>query len=914
MRTITFFTVHRSPFTVHRSPFTVALIFCFFNLLIPSNLEAQCNTCTTVSSKVGTLSPSPGNKSTVSAAFPNSSIRQLKTCIFGTFTIDVNFEFLATDIFLDDNAQIIVNAGVTLKINTTNVQACDISKKWNQISVLSGGHIEISNVQGDACKIKDSREGIILQGNNGKSISENAIFSNHNNACLTIRGTQEIALHKFENNFFSSAITGIRILNATNVNVGFNTYSTNTGCNMDHGTFISLNDGGMMTCPSKGVTMSKCAFINVKSLKINGNPTRGIEAQQCSGKMLIFNNLILNGLIGILVSQFGTSLVPGPSYSASLEIMENNISDVNSGIQTNNINGTDAMYLVNNQVSNFKMFGITAKDCQAKISALHNIITSNVAASTQIPGGISFTNCKSKNRLESNTIACAENKGLAFGILVSKCKDNQLAGNTFSGSLAFTIARAIRMENNSAGKSLLCCNGFETCARGIHLTGANFGRITGSGFSNLKTAGLTMENADLGMDQDWQGNNWNACSIVAGAKDAVFVGLPSVAKDNQFRTGGGLINNTLSKVIGPLDWFIISSSGNDLICTGVTSTSYCGETPFPFTSGGGGEITNLDVANLSATTELGYENVKFEAQRNLYEKLKAEPTLLNTSSVASNFYSIAQNNSIGKLYEIETGIRLIAAPLPILEAQEAAILQNLVNQRDQLQQISQQIASSTGTNLANLESQRANLLAAITTNAQSLELAKNQTSSDLVNRIGYLVGLNNAFVAQNDWEADEKALNTIVLNLLAQPEMPFTFGAQQIINAIAAKCPVINGHIVFSARELQSRYQIPAYDDEGCLPVWARTNLEPERWNSDNLSIFPNPTSDGLTISLKAFFEETTPLQIFDMQGKLLQNITWPANSSELYLDTRSFESGIYQVLLMRPDGFLLRKKFTITK
>ena len=59
------------------------------------------------------------------------------------------------------------------------------------------------------------------------------------------------------------------------------------------------------------------------------------------------------------------------------------------------------------------------------------------------------------------------------------------------------------------------------------------------------------------------------------------------------------------------------------------------------------------------------------------------------------------------------------------------------------------------------------------------------------------------------------------------------------------------------------------------------------------VAIYPNPTDNNVTINLGREFKEITALNLFDVQGKLIQHIE-NISQEMINLDMSSFEKGIY--------------------
>jgi PKD repeat protein len=80
-----------------------------------------------------------------------------------------------------------------------------------------------------------------------------------------------------------------------------------------------------------------------------------------------------------------------------------------------------------------------------------------------------------------------------------------------------------------------------------------------------------------------------------------------------------------------------------------------------------------------------------------------------------------------------------------------------------------------------------------------------------------------------------------------------------------------------------------------------------------DLRIFPNPTSDFLTLRLTSMPPKEINLILTDISGRILQ--TFYANGNEdRHLDVSGFESGVYFLQLQEGNGVFIYKRFVISR
>jgi len=103
----------------------------------------------------------------------------------------------------------------------------------------------------------------------------------------------------------------------------------------------------------------------------------------------------------------------------------------------------------------------------------------------------------------------------------------------------------------------------------------------------------------------------------------------------------------------------------------------------------------------------------------------------------------------------------------------------------------------------------------------------------------------------------------------------------------------------------------PNYNTGG--QVW-RTNMSTgveEQSNNCETSLYPNPVSNGKSITIQANCNTQGQIQIYDLHGRLIQTSSMFHNG-KVELDINEYESGIYFYRILAKDGELITGKFVI--
>jgi ASPIC and UnbV/Secretion system C-terminal sorting domain/FG-GAP-like repeat len=93
--------------------------------------------------------------------------------------------------------------------------------------------------------------------------------------------------------------------------------------------------------------------------------------------------------------------------------------------------------------------------------------------------------------------------------------------------------------------------------------------------------------------------------------------------------------------------------------------------------------------------------------------------------------------------------------------------------------------------------------------------------------------------------------------------------------------------------------------NQSILVIEASSPLKVQGFENSNFTIFPNPTSDILNISLKNK-TDIKNIEIYDISGKLLET----KNSNTSVFDTKNLSSGSYIILLQDSENKLYSEKF----
>ncbi|MEY4876162.1 MAG: hypothetical protein RL708_1311 [Bacteroidota bacterium] len=191
--------------------------------------------------------------------------------------------------------------------------------------------------------------------------------------------------------------------------------------------------------------------------------------------------------------------------------------------------------------------------------------------------------------------------------------------------------------------------------------------------------------------------------------------------------------------------------------------------------------------------------------------------------------------------------------------------------------------------------------------------------------------LNNAISSNNDVVQQTRAYVDLYLSYLQNESLLTDSAYQAQVYYMATLCPLQYGSMVYLAQALYSRAYPDALfqDDDACETIEARrANRKPQTKVFDNivqakydeiandklLLVYPNPTSDLVTINLKTATDETiNKIEIYNLIGDLVyQKINLTNNS--ILLDVSKLNSGNYLIKATTIGQHYYLHKLNITK
>jgi hypothetical protein len=322
------------------------------------------------------------------------------------------------------------------------------------------------------------------------------------------------------------------------------------------------------------------------------------------------------------------------------------------------------------------------------------------------------------------------------------------------------------------------------------------------------------------------------------------------------------------------------------------------------------ELADTDIKLLNSTYQppLDYPALVWEAKWQFADRLNRNPALQNISNEAAQYYLNTFNDSYSSLNRVYQGYMnrwKPADPLTTIAENYASSLSDAITNRFALDAM---LSVNPEENIS-LHYQMLEADSAIYAISVLLEQALENLKILIDQQVNALIADVDNVNCQEAYETDMKnVVKTLLLSHFTEGELTAEQAGQMA--EIADKCRYSGGYAVLLARSLFEPKESYGQDSD-CEAPQLMVNSAFEQSNPSVIRIFPNPTSESLTIQTNQAFERGKA-HLFNAQGLLIldfdlfgQNTVFPVNT---------LKSGIY-FLDVKLDGKPgMRMKFVVTR
>lgn len=195
---------------------------------------------------------------------------------------------------------------------------------------------------------------------------------------------------------------------------------------------------------------------------------------------------------------------------------------------------------------------------------------------------------------------------------------------------------------------------------------------------------------------------------------------------------------------------------------------------------------------------------------------------------------------------------------------------------------------------------------------QQVQLITNQANDSYRVEAAEAAVLNQTINNTAFYQEPEKTINEIYLRTIGSEQYTFTEDQIQAIHYIAHMCPAIGGSAVYKARSLYALFNDTiSYDDaniclqQGILYRLAQ-NSSKERVK-ENVIIYPNPTTDFITIKYLGEELKSFELEITNATGQLVTSKMVTLSSNTATENISQLAKGVYFISLSNISGGINR-------
>jgi Secretion system C-terminal sorting domain len=931
------------------APNIILIAFLFIGNLVRAQGEG-CNCTTIVGSGVG-----KPNLSTSGIILP-----QISGCIrvSGYLFLDVDFasgnQFTNVEFQMESGSQLIVSANTRVSFSGSTLHGC--TTMWRHLAVL--GTLEM-----DVCTVKDAQYAIRPLPGSVVNLSSNTFPDNWTGIyCVNLPGGMPfLSQNTFQSigNLLPSysgqlpapgtkSRYGIYLTGSSNMSIGGTAAQTNyfnklltavyvTGgrntqirtCVINGSNFGYLfHDGtiGVDVTSSRDTRVDNCSFQFLE---------RGIQAVSCSGQFAAESNGPFKTLENSIdIDNF--SIIQNANVDPIDIRVEDNFnvgSHFGSCIRVHHIHGSGKVSISGNPSITLglgatsgtaSVYGIEFSDYNGLTGSAS--ITGNdvsLGGINQMAGAVLVSNVPINTFVLRNLIHSGSSGVVDFGILAANTRDCRIVDNTINGITVgqdYSLHDAIRLDMSES--SILCCNRPDNSTFGVTYLGPNTSDIANTDFKHHLTRLSLYQVPGMGV-QTHNGNSW-AFNDPGKVWDAKYEGVLSQTFFSKFYVDPVLLPDLYNKieVVGGTlsdkqNWFEFEEGGRVQceieINIPPTPSFLCG-----FDADSPGFISENDTWALESNSDPSLAAMKWESQRQLYDKLLREPGLINHNEDVSSFYTGSASGAIGQYRAFAQALNDIYAVPASLGSGYQTALDSFNQLSETLQTVESNLSTETYGSSAYelLLAERSDLLAQLEPVNTLLSEYDTLLAIECNVRINDLLTSNLNLPGNEIFHDNERAINAVLLQAYLSQNWNFNSESRAIINGVASQCPLSGGRAVYKARSLQSYYQRPDWGNDNCLTIGERSehNRPQQLLGPEIFDVFPVPATDRLVVKFESRRADGFRLRIFDTQGvlKVSQEVT--PGATECAVDLSTFPTGLYLIECQGAEEKMSVKKFTVIK
>ncbi|MCG8327082.1 MAG: hypothetical protein MI974_05325, partial [Chitinophagales bacterium] len=868
------------------------------------------------------------------------------TClaIRGRLIIDGDYALIGGEIRMQPGSEIVVGSGNKLSIAETHesygggsIHSC--GQMWRGIRVDNGG--EVSFVKNE---IRDAQYAIHFGSNTAIDVRINNFFDNYVGLYKPPTGggpDNIVQPYPLAINHFSSVNgllseyngqtpahdgkvhAGILIHDCRLLEVGLtaNPFSANVFDNIENG-IIAYNSGlsvhesdfeqligdfSATTIGSPPLESLGIASFEGLLFEASGNAFDGMErgihlehfiaapinVNDCTFKA-VQDGLIIHAPIGnisldigmndIEFRQYGIALIDAPALALGA-IHDNTIKLLPEGDTYGRMAAVRLSH-VSPSISPIAQNLLEVKDNMIELSDIGNGIYIDESDNTRVTGNEITYMDASINYIKSQSAIYLLNSQQSL------IYDNTLNDNN-TGTMS-THGISVRESENST----ICCNYTDGHTTGTYFKGGCVDTHYRHTSINEHDVGLHYTGNAITGEQNAAGNSWLAA--------ASYADVAARHEGIDFTIGQSLYSAHPSTWPGSIDlpnagaaiWFELGPDAPESCLL----DEACREAIFPT------RYTHLDSALVDGTLLALIQDVVLDwrAKQYLYHKIKENYALLPSNPLMDAFYTLAQNQPVGKLDSIAAGIKHLIDHNSIHSSAISENREQLLGYLSAIREIDGLLAlANTAQDSVTLWGQRQSKVAAIQTTIGIIDSFSNLIEIERMIKAGQLLSYNQGITTSNDPATYEKIVNQVYLNHIFTGSATFSPVEYQTLLNIAQLCPDEGGRAVGFARALLLKETSLEFDDESLcnnqgLAVLPHAPVE--NYETQKLWMIPNPAKD-FTRVVWPDEKHATSIAAYHIDGTKVLSEGLAEDAAFMDLNISQWSTGIYIIHVEMLDG-----------
>lgn len=198
----------------------------------------------------------------------------------------------------------------------------------------------------------------------------------------------------------------------------------------------------------------------------------------------------------------------------------------------------------------------------------------------------------------------------------------------------------------------------------------------------------------------------------------------------------------------------------------------------------------------------------------------------------------------------------------------------------------------------------------------AIDGAKTRKFQEIKAALPALIAENNRISAVEIYEANQQAVNSLMLKRLAEGVYKWNETDKNTLLGIATQCPLSGGDAVFQARALLGGTEgLPQWDDVAACPSGKeRSFSEKQDPDTRNISIFPNPAMDWINVYIgndgQELADQPVVVELSGLDGRVLVSQRFTDHQPLMHIALPALPAGLYMLRVAR--SLELSKPFKI--